>query len=217
MIVTFALIDSFDPCIYALFISLLASVISNIKYAFKIGISFLIAVYTGYYILGLFIRYITIRLHVSILAGLLLIYATFMFILIIIEKNGRTNELVCREDKIECKIINVLQLNKLLGRGVLFTILLGFIASFTLLPCTAGLYIVYNIVIREHGFATWAALTALYVFLFISPLILIFLMIIGAARTMILQRFIVGKESIFKLAGAVVMIITAIYLVLLSH
>lgn len=222
LILTWALIDSFDPCIYALFTSLIATTLGNVKSAIKAGSAFLLSLYIGYYILGLLLRVISLRLPPMILVLVMFTYGLIMLTTAMLRNRERTSEMVCREDDIPCRVASKLRLYKLIDLinrdnsaiSIPLVIVLGLIASFTLAPCSAFLFLAYNIIMKEYGTLTWALMTALYVFVFISPMILMLLALVGFSKLTGIERTILGNEIKIKLVGALIIIATAIYLLL---
>lgn len=211
LIFTYAIVDSFDPCIYTLFVLILTSAIFiDIKYAVKVGGTYLMALYLGYITFGTFLRYLVVRVPTQALAVVMLLYGLLNLSTSL--KRAPQKELICREDELPCKVASALRLNKLVGKGVTSVFILGVISSFTLLPCSAGLYVAYNIVTKTYEFSVWVLLTLLYVAIFISPLVLLFLAVVFISRLRAINEFILKGEREIKIAGSLIMIATAIYI-----
>lgn len=216
LIVTSALIDSFDPCFYALFILIFTSaMLINYAYAIKAGLALITAVYIGYLLLSILLRYAIIRLPMYVLALFLLTYGLITLIRGVVKKNEKNllnQEIVCRENEIPCKIASYLKIEKFVSKGVLPVFILGLISSFTIQPCSAQLLILYITVTRELEFAIWILLTLFYVAVFVFPIVLLFIALIYASRLKSIHINIVKHERIFRIAGSLLMISIAIYL-----
>lgn len=217
MVTTFAIVDSIDPCVFILFISMLtSSIMVNVKQAVKVGCSFIASIYLGYTLLGLLIRYTLPSLPRSLLAIVILVYATTVTISSLFSERRKSSELVCKEDDVPCRIISKLRLNQI-AFNTLTAGLIGFIAAFTLLPCSAGLYFVYNIATAKYGYALWIPLTLLYVAIFVLPLVLIMVGFIGLSRVGNIYLRMVSHEKILKVLASLIMYIIAFDLLLDLH
>lgn len=218
LIVAFALIDSVDPCVYTIFaLIVMSTMLISSKYAVRAGAVFIASVYLGYVAFGALLRYAFIRLPMTLLVLLLLVYgSTLLLHTTLTGKKNYTNEFVCRENDVPCKVISALRLGGLVNRGLPVISVLGLISSFTLLPCSAGLYVAFNIVTKNYEFGVWLLSTLLYVFIFVSPLILLFLALVYVSRLKAIYNILLKHERLFKTAGALLMMSTAIYM-LLTH
>ncbi|MEM1638493.1 MAG: hypothetical protein QXJ69_00225 [Desulfurococcaceae archaeon] len=219
LIVTSALIDSFDPCFYALFMLVFTSAMFiNYTYAIRAGLTLIIAVYIGYFLLSILLRYAIIRLPIYVLALFLLVYGSITLITGIARRNAKNSlsqEIVCRENEIPCKIASYLKIEKFVGKGLLPVFILGIISSFTIQPCSAQLLILYITITRELEFATWILLTLFYVAVFIAPIILLFIALAYVSRLKGIHMGIVRHERVFRIIGSILMISMAVYLLLL--
>lgn len=218
---TLAIIDSFDPCFYALLASILIStLLISPKYAVKAGIVFLSAIYFGYLLIGLLIRYISLVLPPLILAGFLFFYGFITLLINILNKSQgainrvivNSDEVTCKEDDIPCKIISIINIDKYIARGFLAIFLLGLLSSFTILPCSAQLYIVFHATTISYGALVGFLLTLLYVAIFITPPAALFIMFITASKSRRVFNIVLKHERLFKITGALIMITVAIYL-----
>lgn len=216
-IVIGAVIDSIDPCIYALYLSILVPTLVNIRRCIAMAMAFIFSVFFGYLLFNGFLRLI---LSVStpprwILSIVLMIYAIIIGLYTIFFEDNRSNE-VCREDRVLCKILNRFNLGKL-SLSVTGVIILGFIASFTVLPCTAGMAIAFNIITLRLGLATWVPLAILYTLIFILPLIALSLIVIGLTKIEKIYEAILRRQKLIKIGGAVLMICIAIWIIITEH
>lgn len=217
-VVTFAIIDSVDPCVFALFISILtSSLLVDVKHALKVGCSFILSLYLGYVLFGLLIKHASLTLPKSVLGLAVTIYAVITLASALYGSRARTPlEPVCRENDIPCKMASKLRLT-VTGLNALTAGLLGLIASFTLLPCSAGLYFIYNIATAKFGYALWVPLTLMYVAVFVSPLVLIMVMFIGLSKIGSIYLRVVTYERVLKIVASVIMFIVALDLLMNLH
>ncbi|MCS7110782.1 MAG: hypothetical protein N3D82_05360 [Ignisphaera sp.] len=216
-IIWLALVDSFDPCIFAIYSTLLisASMISMHR-IYRVGLAFITSSYTGYFLFGALLRYVSLSLPRYILAMVTIVYGTIMFLHTIITQRMVRNDSMCREDEIVCRIGRVLKLDAFVNKGTTFAFLVGFVAAFTLFPCTAGMYIVFSILTAEFSFIEWLSLTLIYVTIFILPLILILLSFVGITRLKAVHHTILSHQECIKLMGSVLLIAVSIYIITTS-
>lgn len=211
VVLTYALLDSFDPCIYTLFALILSSsILIDVKYAARNGGAYIIALYIGYVIFGVLLKYLAVRVPTHMLAIVMFMYG--FFTLATSARRPQSNELVCREDELPCRVASALRLNKLVNKSALSAFVLGILSSFALLPCSAGFYIAYNIVTKNYEFSTWILLTLLYVAIFVSPLVLIYIAMVFISKLKFAYGLILRNERAIKVAGSLIMISTAVYI-----
>lgn len=215
LLVSWALADSVDPCIFALFISILTSAsLIGVRSVVKVGVSFIIATFAGYMIFGFLLRILAGGLPRWLMGFATLAYGLTSLFSVLRGRESKRNQLVCREDELPCRIANTLGLNRFSRTEVLPTAALGLIASFTLLPCSAGLYILYNVIMSQYGLLIWLPLTVIYVTIFETPLILLLLVFIGVSRLKTVNEFLLNKEKLIRVLGAVMMITVSLYIFL---
>jgi len=215
MIVHWALIDSVDPCVFALFVAILISAsLISVRHLIKVGSAFISSIFLGYLAFGALLRFLAGGLPRWLLSIATLSYGLVMLVNSLRSGEVVTQLFVCREDELPCRIINTLKLNKISGIDVLSTVIIGFIASFTLLPCSAGLYIIYNIIMLEYGFLTWLLTSVLYVIIFETPLILILLFFAGFSKIKKVNETLMSKQKIIKIIGSLIMIAMSVYILI---
>jgi len=216
LIVFGALADSIDPCIFALYVSLLLSAsLAGLKHIAKTAAAFVSSVYIGYLLFGVILKTLVASWTPPrwILSAILIVYALAMIVYTMFFE-GEASEMVCREDRIECKIASTLNLNRFANTktSVFIISVLGFVASFTLLPCSAGLYIVFNFVTANMELLLWFPLAMLYTAIFVSPLILIAIAVAGLTKIEKAYRYLLSRQRLFKVAASIAMIIIALIL-----
>ncbi len=164
-----AAVDSVNPCFIALYTALVATAAAmSTALAVAAGLSISLGVYTGYYLLGLGLSQALeligrpLRL-IFVLAMLLLAFRGYA-------------EAFRRGGEHECRICRIVETRRI-SLPILY--LLGLIASWTLLPCTAGPYLVAVTLMEGYPLETRLALLAVYNVVFIAPLLAVLL---GATR-----------------------------------
>ncbi|MCY0868681.1 MAG: transmembrane electron transporter [Desulfurococcus sp.] len=216
-IIAMALADSIDPCFFALYTGILASYsMGDIRRLAKVAMIFILSVCTGYSILGFILRSILREfslkpVYVSLLLaayGLIIIsHGLYSYV-----KQRKPSEAVCRDDMVECRLANRLGLRSLIEKGSLvYVALTGLIACFTLLPCSAGMYVVYSVLMREAPIILWIPYTILYVAVFTMPLVLITLAFAGLSRLAFYER-ILRHQDAARIAGGILSVGIAIYI-----
>jgi len=85
-------------------------------------------------------------------------------------------------------------------------------SSFTILPCSAQLLFSYILITLNMHIVTWTMLTLYYVLIFISPVIALYLAMIGLSKLKSYQQLIARNEWLAKLIGSLLMISVAIYI-----
>lgn len=210
--ITYALIDSVDPCIYALYIALLAPFIINMKKLVATAACFIVSVFTGYLLFNAILRFILTILSPPrwVLSLVLVIYGSAVILYAYLFSKDRDSD-VCREDRPLCKFINMLKINPN-AISMIGVALLGFIASFTVLPCSAGMAIVFNVTTRSFGFWYWVPLAILYTAVFVLPLIALTLMIIGLTKIDLAYKLMLENQRWIKIGGGLLMICVAVFL-----
>lgn len=222
MAVTFALTDSIDPCFFTIYASILVSTSSGVRElrkVFYVGISFITSVAIGYFLIGFIIRSFVgvLPMERSVTAYVLIAYGVVISATALLHKGSTSLTEACREDQgVACKVVNAISGRTLTTLKTkipyLYASLVGFLASFTILPCSAGLYVVYNVATAYLGFYMWVLLTILYVSIFISPLLLLSLAILGLLR--ISKRLYLKHFNLVKLLGGLLSIAVGIYILL---
>lgn len=222
LIVVWALLDSIDPCFYAILATiLLSAMLVSHRYAVRAGLVFILAIFMGYLIVGLLFRYVALVAPKPVLIVALLVYGLVVLVTNISKYIARRrtsrqanldNGLVCREDDVPCRLMRLLNVNTFVTSGLIWMYVLGLLSSFTILPCSAQLYLLFHIVTRDYGFLAWILLTIFYVAIFISPAVLVYLMFIMVSRRRWFVDSMIKHELLFKITGSLLMIGVAIYL-----
>lgn len=212
LVVVYALIDSIDPCMYALYTSLMASFIADMKRLISMTTTFLLSIFLGYLTFNAILKFVLFLAAPPrwILSIALSIYGlTIILYTIFSSRNKNDGEYICREDKPLCKFLNILKINP--GTlGLIGVAALGFVTSFTVLPCSAGMAIAFNAVTRNLGFITWIPLAVLYTLIFILPLIALTLVVLGLAKIDTVYKYLLENQVSIKVFGGLLMIVVAL-------
>lgn len=228
LIIIYALIDSVDPCFFAIYVSVLISIgLTNLREVVKSGLLFISAVGLGYFILGYALRSLALHIDVSrsaaapyiILYGLIVtLYGLFK----LMKRSGLRTDQLCREESgALCRIARKLELSRVGSLPIplrhAYLIALGLVMSFTILPCSAGLYVVYNILLVNAPLYLWVFSTLLYILVFVSPLVIITFSLVGLVK---ITKYaaswgrIEKYSELIRVVGGIVAIITGVYLLL---
>ncbi len=216
-IIPSALVDSIDPCVFALFASMLISAsLTNVSRVVKVGMVFILSAYLGYVAFGFILRHLVISMPRYLIGLIMLAYGVVMLVYALFTTRLDREEYVCREDMLKCRLINALKLAKKPVTNLTIVSLLGFAAAFTLFPCTAGLYILFNVIAIQYDMLTWLALTATYVAIFVTPLVLILTAFVGVTKVKEIQEKLLKHQNIVRVFGSVIMITASTYILVTS-
>jgi len=218
LLVPLALTDSVNPCTFVLYAVMLISVsVSGSRgRVAAIGAAFIIAVMTGYLILGLGLSEVASFLPRQLVLIVALSYAAFIIIRAIRDlthDSKARGERVCREDDPQCRAG---RLARMFSRraGILAAFAIGLLASFTLLPCSAGPYIAFAMIISTQSLIERLALLLTYNAVFVTPLILILVAMLGITRLSGVKDKLIKYSPHLSLVGGVLLVIVAALMVL---
>ena len=200
-----AALDSVNPCFLALYTTLVAASASlgGSSAALATGLAIAAGVYTGYYLLGL-----GLSQALSILGEPLRFILAIVMLLLGFRAIGEALQLRERGSERECKVCRLVEEK---GKfGILGLYGLGLIASWTLLPCTAGPYVAAIMLLGGQPLFLRLVLLALYNLVFIAPLIAI---LVGATR--IAKKYEKLMPAMSAVAG-VILVALAILIILES-
>ena len=206
--VSLSLADSVNPCtIYLYTILLIAASIASIgierkidyKRVIAIGLAFALAVFMGYLLLGLgLITFVSSLPKIFFTAvgvgfGLWVIYSAL---------TGR--------ERVAAKKSMVRLLPKA-SKSLLFSFALGLLATFTLLPCSAGPYIVFAGIASKLSMIQAAILLIIYNLVFISPLIIVLMAILLGVSRQSVREFLIRYNKILSIIAGLLLIAIALY------
>ena len=174
LMIPLALSDSINPCtLYIYSLLLLAVALSTAYEKRKIlfsGIAFILGVYIAYYCLGVGLVQATTYVPKWIGGIVAVAFGTYIVITGLLRKP----RIICKSETEKA----ILKYAK--SYGLCF--LLGVLVSLTLLPCSAGPYIIFAFLINSLEGILPYILLALYNAIFVSP----FILILGAS-TLVLK------------------------------
>jgi len=216
VLVPLALADSVNPCTFALYVAILfaASAAAGRKGILASGISFIMAVYLGYLSLGLILSYGASLLPKSVMVIFAGTYGAFLIAYSLLRRNRvkescRINEPGCRSSAIFDRVSS--------KGGVIGSLIMGFLASYTLLPCSGGPYVAFAAMISLVSPAERLFLLLIYNSIFVMPLALILGGIAGFLRLRDAERILRKYENPLIIASGATLIAVSIYLYLMLY
>ncbi len=176
VILVSAIADSVNPCTFSIFTALLILSASSRGYsqAGKLGVSFIAAIFTCYYLMGLgltavVLKMLWVRPLLACIAVALGAYEVW---------NSLGEYYRSTMPKPLRRIVSPRIEEAASKAGPVGTFLLGVIISFTLLPCSGGPYLVAASVLAEFNTYSKLSLLLLYNIVFVGPLLLILVLVL---------------------------------------
>lgn len=206
-----AAVDAINPCAFAVLIILMSAAlaITNKKRALKFGLSFAVAIYISYFLMGLGLMSALKALRNT---GITEAFYVFVIILALIvgALNIKDYFWYGKGFLMEVPLSWRPRMKKLL-KGVTSPIgafLIGFVVSLFELPCTGGPYIVIlGLLAKEATQEVGIMYLLLYNLVFILPLIILsFLIYKGLASTEKLEKVRQKRIRLLHLIGGIIMI-----------
>ncbi len=206
--VSLSLADSVNPCtIYLYTILLIAASMASIgierKFVYKrvvaVGLAFALAVLIGYLLLGLgLIAFVSSLPKIFFTAvgvgfGLWVLYSAL---------TGR--------ERVAAKKSMVRLLPKA-SKSLLFSFALGLLATFTLLPCSAGPYIVFAGIASKLSIIQATILLIIYNLVFISPLIIVLMAVLLGVSRQSVRDFLIRYNRVLSIIAGLLLIAIALY------
>lgn len=212
LLLPLALADSVNPCTFALYVALLtsASMAAGRRLMVIAGTSFTLSVFAGYFILGLLLSMGASLLPSWVLSSIAIGYGLLVIIYASYRKN---DERACREDNATCKVFK--HFKSLSGSvSIAGSAALGFIASFTLLPCSGGPYLAFASIVSKTPLTWRISLLALYNSIFVTPLILITAGMLGVYKLRNVQEWLMKMQRPLLAISGLLLIAVGLYLLL---
>jgi len=216
--ISYALMDSVDPCMYALYIAMLTPLAINIRRLVYTATVFIASVFVGYMLFNAMLR--TLLVFTSpprwVLSAVLAAYGIAIVVYTLLTNRGASDSNtsdVCREDRPLCKLMSVIRVRPE-TLGILGVAVFGIVASFTVLPCSAGMAVAFNAMLKDLDAVLWFLLITLYTFVFVLPLIALTLVFVGITGVGAVYRVLLEKQLWVKIAGGLVMIGVAMLIML---
>jgi len=205
LLVPLALSDAVNPCvlfIYTLLLIATSIAFSRRRNVLLVGTSFISAVFVGYYLLGLGLISVVRGLPKEFLSLVAIGFGLWVSISGVM---GRSRVLG-RE--------SVLNLISKASTSTSLTFALGLLLTFTLLPCSAGPYVVFVGIASKYSPPLPYLLLTLYNILFISPLIAILVIITTTMRYKSVQEFLLRNNNILSLIAGILLIAVGMWLLM---
>lgn len=188
-----SLSDSINPCTFVIYSMLLIALsVKEVSKAeiYRVGLAFVMAIFISYYALGVGLVVFSKSIPTWVAGALAIAFGVYTMVTGYLERSR-----IAGKGSVRRKIFS--KDATLVGA---FT--LGVIVSFTLLPCSAGSYLIYAILISKVGSLTYLLL-ALYNMIFVLPLIVILFVMGGISESKsISQRLVQRSRELSMLAGA---------------
>ncbi|MEM4625245.1 MAG: cytochrome c biogenesis protein CcdA [Candidatus Pacearchaeota archaeon] len=211
-IIIAAIIDSINPCAFGVLIFLLATMlsVSSPKKALRYGIIYSLIIFIVYFLVGLGIMKAISEFSKAI-DYVILFTAIIIFIGGIIE----IKDFFFYGKGISLKIPKFAKplIEKFTKKGTIgAVIILGILVALAELPCTGGIYIA--ILSLMHVNKTFGvSYLLLYNLIFITPLLVIVLMVYYGTKTEKITNWIERNKKIMRLSAGIIMILLSLYLI----
>ena len=205
-----ALSDAVNPCATYIYVLLLtASALTAMRSRRKrilVGTStaFILAVFIGYYMLGVGLIKVMGYVPPWALSLIAIAFGVWVILSALTEKSRVLAK---------TSLLNMVRKAK---TSIIMSAVLGFIITFTLLPCSSGPYVVFTGLIAKYPLTTSLSLLALYNLIFVSPLILITLLVANIMKVRKVHEMIVKYNKHFSIIAGIILIAIGIY-VLFMH
>jgi len=211
MTVSLALVDSVNPCtIYLYTLLLIATSLSTIAVERRInrariiavGLAFALAVMAGYILLGLGLLTV-----MSVLPKIFFVAIGVGFGLWVIYAGLTGKERIAAKGR-------MVKLLPKASKSILLSIALGLLATFTLLPCSAGPYVVFTGIASRLPLVQAIPLLLLYNTIFILPLLAVLTAILlGVSRSEV-REFLIKHNAKLSVVAGILLIIIAVYMII---
>ncbi|ASJ02625.1 electron transporter [Thermococcus profundus] len=200
---TLALTDSVNPCtfaVYTLFLIALSVKGVDKKRLYLVGFSFVVAVYISYYTLGLGLTFIAGKIPVKWAGYFAIAFGLYTIVTGIAERSRTGDKKTLRKKMFSS------------DTTVLGAMILGISVSTTLLPCSAGPYIVYAAVIARSSMGLAALLLALYNIIFVLPLMVILFAMGGLRESKEFSRAMVRHSAELSIFAGALLILVGLWI-----
>jgi cytochrome c-type biogenesis protein len=208
-LVGFAALDSINPCTFYVYaVLLLATSIrsKNPKRVMATALAFTAAVYTGYLLVALGIAFASTALPVWLLGVAAISFGFYTLAEAVAEKRGKTLPLARPGGKLSKHALRA-------AGSILTAGLLGFLASFTLLPCSSGPLLAFITLARASGATSLAELLPyllIYNLVFVAPLLAIGVSITAAYRVKKVQEAVTRYSAELSAVAGILLILVGV-------
>jgi cytochrome c biogenesis protein CcdA len=166
---------------------------------YLIGAAFIAAVYISYYLLGVGLLYFAGYLPLWVAGVAAIIFGAYTIATGLMEKSR-----IADKKGVKKRIFS----SDATAVGA-FT--LGIIVSTTLLPCSAGSYLVYAIIISKAGEALALLLLALYNLVFVLPLVIILLAMGSVTESKRFSQAMVRRSRELSVVAGILLIAIGVW------
>ena len=206
-LISLAVSDSINPCTFVIYTMFLIALslkegISK-RRVYAIGLAFVVAIYISYYLLGVGLVVFTKSIPTWIAGVVSIIFGAYTVITGYLEKSR-----VAGKKKVRKSIFRQ-------EASILGAFAVGVMVSFTLLPCSAGSYLIYAILISKIGKALTWILLGLYNLIFVLPLLVILFTVGSITESKSLSQKIVQRSKELSILAGSALIILGIYVLLI--
>ncbi|WP_297550742.1 cytochrome c biogenesis protein CcdA [Thermococcus sp.] len=200
-----AMSDSINPCTFVIYTMLLIAIsvreVSR-RRLYVIGSAFILAVYISYFLLGVGLLYLGQYIPLW-LAGVFAIgFGIYTMVTGILERSR-----IGDKAKIRRKIFSA-------DATFIGSFLLGVIVSTTLLPCSAGSYLVYATIIAHGSRALAFFLLALYNLIFVLPLVVILLALGSVSESKRFSQAMVRHSAELSVIAGLLLVAIGVWVLL---
>ncbi len=209
-LVGYAALDSINPCTFYVYAVLLLATSIRYKSPRKImatALSFTLAVYFGYLVIGLGIAFSALVLPLWLLGLVAIVFGAYNVAEAVAEKRGKRLPLARPGGRLASPATRA-------AGSIVAAALLGLLASFTLLPCSSGPLLAFIVAARASGVASLAAILPyllVYNVVFVSPLLAIGLSIAAAYRARRVQELVARYAPELSLIAGLLLIAIGVY------
>ncbi len=201
-----ALSDAVNPCV--IFIYTLLLIATSIAFSRKgrvliVGVAFISAVFIGYYALGLGLMVAVRGFPKELLSLVAVAFGVWICVSGIMGKS----RMLAKES-----------IYGLVGRASTSTtasFALGMLLTFTLLPCSAGPYVVFAGIASKYSPPLPYLLLAIYNLIFISPLLLVLLVIMRTMKYRAVQDALIRHGVKLSVAAGALLIAVGLWILLI--
>jgi len=213
-IVSLAIVDSINPCTFIFYTALILLALGLGRgRALSVGLSFIMAVFAGYYVLGLgLLRFVSLIPY-----GYLKYAVGFLGLALALDNivRGVRREFKPRTPRLVRRLMSFFVYRAYISP--LISITFGFIASFTLLPCSGGPYVVgLGLLSTVKDAVQRYVLLLIYNLVFVTPLLIILVALTASSRITDKVELIRGSEKvkIIPLIGGILLATACLILLL---
>ncbi len=193
--VVLAAIDSVNPCTIFIYTLLIAAAILSGRSSYRAGLPFVAAVAGGYTLIGIGLTQILSLAPIAriVFIALALCLAFINLVKPISAGKGMLFDYISRASE-----------------SPLLSFALGALATFTLLPCSAGPYLVFLAYISRLGVYVKTLLMAIYISVFVSPLIAITIAGKTLERVEKIRTMLIEKRRAIDIVTAILLLLVVI-------